>query len=118
MNLPASAAGQSVQLRWRFGSDTSVGITGWYVDTITVKDGYACCVGQPVFQSITRSGGNVNLVWTAISGMKYRIQSKSGLNSSTWTDVAGDVTASGNTASQMDVGVADAQRFYRLEVIP
>jgi photosystem II stability/assembly factor-like uncharacterized protein len=118
VNLPAGAAGQSVQLRWRFGSDSSVNVTGWYVDSISVKDGYVCCVGQPMFQSITRSGGNVSLVWNAIAGVAYRIQYKTNLLSTGWTDVAGDVTAGGPLASKMDVGVADAQRFYRIRVLP
>jgi hypothetical protein len=48
-NLPSSAAGQSVQLRWRFGTDNgnAFGGTGWYVDSIAVYDGYSCCSGSP-----------------------------------------------------------------------
>jgi hypothetical protein len=34
VNLPASAAGQNIQLRWRMGSDTSASGQGWRVDTI------------------------------------------------------------------------------------
>jgi hypothetical protein len=44
VNLPPSASGQTVQLRWRLGSDSSVGSTGWYVDSITLAAGYTCCV--------------------------------------------------------------------------
>lgn len=46
VNLPAGAAGQSVQFKWRFGTDNGnfYGGTGWYVDTIAVRDGFACCV--------------------------------------------------------------------------
>ena len=45
VNLPASAANQNVQFKWRFGTDTynGYGGTGWYIDTIAVDDGYACC---------------------------------------------------------------------------
>jgi hypothetical protein len=43
VQIPASAAGKTVRLRWRFGSDASVGAVGWYVDTISLNDGYACC---------------------------------------------------------------------------
>ena len=42
VNLPASAAGQTVQLKWRCGTDTSNGGQGWYVDDVTVTD-YHCC---------------------------------------------------------------------------
>jgi len=46
VNLPAAAAGQSVQFKWRFGTDNGnfYGGSGWYVDTIAVRDGFACCV--------------------------------------------------------------------------
>jgi hypothetical protein len=43
VNLPAAAAGQSVVLRWRMGSDLTVAGTGWRIDTISLADGYACC---------------------------------------------------------------------------
>ena len=46
--LPAAAAGQNIQLRWRLGSDSSVGSTGWYVDTVSVfQMNYLCCTGAP-----------------------------------------------------------------------
>jgi uncharacterized repeat protein (TIGR01451 family) len=44
VNLPSAASGQTIQLRWRCGSDDSVGAPGWYVDTISItSSGYACC---------------------------------------------------------------------------
>ena len=48
VNLPAAAAGQNVHLKWRLGTDNSTSGSGWYVDTISVKDGsYTCCSGSP-----------------------------------------------------------------------
>jgi uncharacterized repeat protein (TIGR01451 family) len=45
VNLPATAAGQNVQLRWRFGSSYYYGGSGgWYIDTVSVTDGLDCCV--------------------------------------------------------------------------
>ncbi len=43
--LPASAAGQNIQLKWRFGMDFGnfFGQSSWYVDTILINDGIACC---------------------------------------------------------------------------
>lgn len=41
-NLPASANGQSVKIRWRMGSDCSVGGTGARVDNVQVIAGVAC----------------------------------------------------------------------------
>jgi len=45
VNLPATAAGQIVQLKWRFGTDTGnyYGGLGWYIDTISITDGATCC---------------------------------------------------------------------------
>lgn len=45
--LPASAINQSVQLRWRLGTDTTVADNGWYVDTFTVNSGVSCCTPPP-----------------------------------------------------------------------
>ncbi len=46
VQLPASAAGQNVQLKWRFGADdntTGSGANpGWYVDGVKVVGNYAC----------------------------------------------------------------------------
>jgi len=48
VNLPASASGQNIQLRWRCGSDTSVSKTGWYIDTVAVNStAVVCCLDAP-----------------------------------------------------------------------
>lgn len=45
VNVPASAAGQTIQLRWRFALDSGnfYGGTGWYIDSVFVRDGGICC---------------------------------------------------------------------------
>jgi uncharacterized repeat protein (TIGR01451 family) len=45
VNLPASASGQSVQLRWSFGSDNSVASAGWYIDSVAISN-MVCCSGN------------------------------------------------------------------------
>jgi uncharacterized repeat protein (TIGR01451 family) len=40
--LPASAAGQNVQLRWRVGTDIGTFREGQYIDDLVVADGYVC----------------------------------------------------------------------------
>lgn len=44
--LPPAAAGQNVQLRWRFGSDDNTvapgGNPGWFIDDVAVAGSYAC----------------------------------------------------------------------------
>ncbi len=54
-NLPAAAAGQSIQLRWVCGTDTSVADVGWRIDTVSLTDGLTCIVPVPV--GITATSG-------------------------------------------------------------
>lgn len=42
VRLPASAAGQKVQLRWRVGTDVGTFREGQYIDDILITDGYTC----------------------------------------------------------------------------
>ncbi|HSI88979.1 MAG TPA: FG-GAP-like repeat-containing protein [Pyrinomonadaceae bacterium] len=45
--VPASAAGKSVRLRWRIGTDIGSFREGQYLDDILVTDGYTCSCGAP-----------------------------------------------------------------------
>jgi hypothetical protein len=42
VDLPTAAQGQTIQLRWRAGSDNGTGGGGWHIDTISIT-GPACC---------------------------------------------------------------------------
>ena len=60
VNLPAAAAGQSVQFRWRASSDSSVSAGGWYVDTVTITAAICCSQTAPpiaAFTGLPVSGG-------------------------------------------------------------
>jgi hypothetical protein len=48
VNLPASAQNQSVQFRWRCGTDNSNGRPGWRIDAIGVS-GRVCCANAAPF---------------------------------------------------------------------
>jgi hypothetical protein len=51
VNLPATAAGQNMQLRWRCGTDSGNGnitTNGWYIDTVSITNcACACCWNTP-----------------------------------------------------------------------
>ena len=47
INLPATAAGQNIQLRFREASDNSTAGVGWRIDNIVVTDGATCCTPPP-----------------------------------------------------------------------
>ena len=44
-NLPAAAAGQPVQFRWRCGTDNGGTMTGWRIDTVAVNNRTWVCGG-------------------------------------------------------------------------
>jgi uncharacterized repeat protein (TIGR01451 family) len=47
VNLPVAASGQTIQLRWRCGSDNRTSGTGWYVDTVSISSSvYTCCTAS------------------------------------------------------------------------
>ena len=45
VNLPASASGQTVQLRWRCGTDNGNNSTGWTIDSISISNRACLCCG-------------------------------------------------------------------------
>lgn len=48
-SLGPNVAGQTIRLRFRMGSDSSVGATGWRIDGLTIQDGYSCpCAPVPL----------------------------------------------------------------------
>jgi hypothetical protein len=47
VRLPAAAAGQNVQLRWRVATDVGGHRTGQWIDNITVQDGVSCSCQAP-----------------------------------------------------------------------
>jgi PKD domain len=102
-------------------------ITSTTTYTVTVTDAHGCTgsdtvvltlVPQPEITSITLSGTDATLVWSSVAGKTYRVQYTTDLTPTiTWTDVAGDVLATGVTATKIDSFGAAAQRFYRISVV-
>jgi hypothetical protein len=60
---------------------------------------------------------NVVITWSAVSNGNYRVQYNSDLNTTNWTALSEDVTASGSLASKTDIK-ASTNRFYRVQVVP
>ncbi len=48
VNLPASAAGHDVTMRWRLVADDAVTAVGWWVDTLTATEAACCWAPAPV----------------------------------------------------------------------
>jgi hypothetical protein len=77
VNLPFSAAGKSVQLRWRLGTDTSTSLSGQLIDAVLVTDGLAgqtcpctitCPANVTVPNGLNQCGAVVNFADPATSG--------------------------------------------------
>jgi hypothetical protein len=75
-------------------------------------------VGRPVIVSISFSNNTPTLDWSAIAGQSYRLQYAPLLADPVWSDVTGDLIATGSTASKTDLTPAATNRFYRVRVLP
>ena len=63
VNLPATAAGQVIQLRWDLGTDTgnAATVTGWYIDSVSVQDGYYTCCNDNGLLPATLNAAGINV---------------------------------------------------------
>jgi hypothetical protein len=58
VNLPASVSGQTIQFRWRCGTDNSNGRTGWRIDSIGVTAPGCCANNGPILAQISNISVN------------------------------------------------------------
>jgi len=72
----------------------------------------------PVLQPLTFSNGAAQLNWNTVAGQRYRVQYKPNLDTTDWTDLAHDITATGSTISVTDTPTSDSQGYYRIVVLP
>jgi hypothetical protein len=73
---------------------------------------------MPQIDGVSVAGPNVNIIWSAVPGRTYRIQTKSDVTSLIWTDSGiGDILA---VTSEMNalVPVMSTQGFYRVYLLP
>jgi hypothetical protein len=91
------------------GTDTCQG------RTVSASANNLGATGQvvPKISSITVVGDVVTVVWDAVAGSTYSLQSRPSL-SEAWANVPGDVTASGSTATKHDSVQTNTIRFYRI----
>ncbi|MFH1011449.1 MAG: M14 family zinc carboxypeptidase [bacterium] len=86
-----SFAGQSIQLRYRFGSDAGTGYEGWYVDDVRIV-----ALGEPVVDvtglTIIAEGNDLHLRWNPDANYGYRIYDDDDPMSS-FTNQVGETTA-------------------------
>ena len=75
-------------------------------------------VYPPVFLSAVQSNCTLNLSWSTMPGQKYRLQYKTNLTATAWISLGSSVTATGPVMSAPDTVCANAQKVYRVVLIP
>lgn len=106
-----TATGTNTQLQFTERNDPNF----FGFDEVTVTP-----VPPVVFQSAALNGGNLEMGWVSLPGLKYEIQITTNLAPADWQPLA-NVTATTNTASFTEMNLiesSDAQRFYRLVLVP
>lgn len=88
--------GQDIQLRFRFGSDSSGQKEGWYVDDIAVAGFGPSVLPAPIDVVISVDGDNVILNWTSTGSPAYKIYSDASVDGAFTTEV-GSTTATTDT---------------------
>ena len=68
----------------------------------------------PTITDVQMANGLFTLSWSSIVNVVYRVQFKYSLSDPRWTDLSGDITATGPTASKDDTP-GETVRFYRVK---
>ncbi len=104
-----TAVGTSTTIQFAFRNDNSyLGLDD--VSVVPVK--------APVFQSAAKSGGSINMTWSAISGLAYQLQYTTNLTQGVWNNIGSPINATGGTANATDATPSGPIRFYRLILLP
>jgi hypothetical protein len=118
VNLPAAAAGQNIQLKWRCATDTgnAYGSVGWWIDTISITDGgsYACCEGPwaPFLFGAQIQATNFIFMFQTASNQSYTVEYNNALSGAAWTPVQ-TLTGDG-TVRIITNDVNSTQGYYRI----
>jgi hypothetical protein len=90
INLPSGANGQSVRLKWRMATDSSVGGTGVRIDSLAITSSSAVCSSVPAaFTNDPLAAGTTVVSAVHITELRTRIDAQRvrfGLGGYTWTD--------------------------------
>jgi photosystem II stability/assembly factor-like uncharacterized protein len=116
VNLPAAAAGQSVQLRWRFASLNGMFNGGWFVDAVLVTEPICLPpVTNPVMLNPAVQTNTFTFSINTVLDRNYVIEYKTNLNDAAWQTLE---TLPGNGSNQV-ISVptgSNTQLYYRFYV--
>jgi subtilase family serine protease len=109
IQLVASATSTRTVLKFGFRQD---------LDAFGLDDIGVMTVPVPSFQSIASSSNNFTLTWNAWQGLAYQILYATNLNATVWQNLGPPVTATNAVVSYTDTLPPDAERFYRIVLLP
>jgi hypothetical protein len=114
LNADGSPAYPYTTGRQYYGSPTGGNVTTIAETTTTQFNGGPNLAIGDTSINLNRSNGNVTLNWSAIEGGTYLVESSTDL--ATWPDLTPAVTATADTASFVETGIASTtpRRFYRI----
>ena len=69
VSLPAAASGQTVQLRWRCGTDQGTSSAGWFIDAVQIQ-AYWCCPDAPPAPPFVPSPGSYSGLFYDTNGVQ------------------------------------------------
>jgi hypothetical protein len=122
VNLPATAAGQNIQLKWRCATDTGnvYGSAGWWIGNISITDGgsYTCCNGprQAIINGPRTDGTNFTFSFQTASNQTYIVEHNYSLSGDAWTTV--QKVAGDGMIHFITNGLHRSQGYYRLRYYP
>ena len=90
-----------------FALDSNNGIKAFQISTNTVLGSFS------ITSANAQPGSMIVLAWESVSGHSYQLQGRPGLTSGTWTNIGGNVTATGTSTSITNT-VSAAPQFYRV----
>jgi len=93
--------------------ENGAGITGGRVYFLVFR-----IVQPPALQLDGPLLGRVTLTWNSFSNGIYRVRYKAAVDTSTWTTLGPNITATGNSASVTDTVGSQTQRFYQVTLLP
>jgi hypothetical protein len=107
VNLGPNVMGQSIKIRFRRATDNSVSSTGWRVDTVSVTDGFVCCVTSVVpcaesFDAVTPPA--LPAQWAAVTAIDC-------VNSNPWATTTNTPDSAPNTTFVNDPNCISDERL-------
>jgi hypothetical protein len=117
---PASGAFQWTPQQWPATNVVSLRVTDSGTPNLSAVRSFTLVVSGPlrITNIVVTPLGQVTLMWPAIAGRSYQVQSKAKVDAPMWQNVGGSVFASGASATGGDTVGTNAHRVYRVQLVP